>query len=266
MKNKRSQLVTEYLEHLSGKAIEEYQSIIKEFIRGKNGIYGLYKDGKLVYVGLAVNLLRRIDHHLRDRHKGEWDSFSVFVVKNNSHLRELESLVMRVAYPKNNKQKGKFANAIDLSSDFKIAARQYFEEIEGSLFVKNNKNQKIKPKKSKYFKALKKDMIVVPAREDGFKKVFLGENCWRAIRLNVDKIDSIKYIAAYQKAPVSAITYLAKVKKIEEYKHTGKYIVYFDGKPRKLHKPIKAKNLTMQSLVYGNREALRTAKTIEDVR
>ena len=39
--NKRSQLV-EYLEHLSGKAIEEYQSIIKEFM--KNGIYGLYKE------------------------------------------------------------------------------------------------------------------------------------------------------------------------------------------------------------------------------
>lgn len=41
------------------------------------------------------------------------------------------------------------------------------------------------------------DTIVVPAREDGFNDVFLGENAWHAIRLNASMIPKIKYIAAY---------------------------------------------------------------------
>lgn len=58
------------------------------------------------------------------------------------------------------------------------------------------------------------DTIVVPANEDGFNRVFLGENCWWAIRISSSMIDRIKYIAAYQTAPVSAITYLGEVSKI----------------------------------------------------
>jgi hypothetical protein len=40
------------------------------------------------------------------------------------------------------------------------------------------------------------DTIVVPAREDGFKEVFLGENMWRAIRIHSSMIPKIRYIAA----------------------------------------------------------------------
>jgi hypothetical protein len=263
---KRGHLVTEYLENVSDRAIDEYQTIIKDFIRGKNGIYALYKKGQLVYVGLAIDLLKRIDHHLKDRHKGEWDSFSLYVTKNDKHLRELESLIMRVAYPKNNKQTGRFARAINLANDFKLAAKEYFETIQGSLFADDRKiAQKENKQKTKYFKNIKKDMLIVPAKEDGFKKVFIGKNCWHAVRLNENKIEALKYIAAYQVAPISAITYVARIKSIEKYKNTGKYIIYFDGPARKLRKPIKGKNFYIQSLIYGNREALRKAKSIEDV-
>jgi hypothetical protein len=50
------------------------------------------------------------------------------------------------------------------------------------------------------------DTIIVPAREDGFKEVFIGLNQWYAIRIGAAMKDRIKYIAAYQVAPVSAIT------------------------------------------------------------
>ena len=36
------------------------------------------------------------------------------------------------------------------------------------------------------------DTIVVPAREDGFKEVFIDENCWYVIRLNSSMIPKIK--------------------------------------------------------------------------
>lgn len=82
------------------------------------------------------------------------------------------------------------------------------------------------------------DTIIVPAREDGFQETFIGENCWYAIRIHSSMIPKIKYIAAYQVAPVSAITHIATVHKIEPYKETNKYILYFESPAQKI-KPIK---------------------------
>ena len=55
------------------------------------------------------------------------------------------------------------------------------------------------------------DTIVVPAKETGFNRVFLGENSWYAIKMSSSMISKIKYIAAYQTSPISAITYYAEV-------------------------------------------------------
>ena len=71
------------------------------------------------------------------------------------------------------------------------------------------------------------DTIVVPAREDGFEDEFLKNSRWFAIRISGAMIDKIKYIAAYQVAPVSGITYIAEVERIEKYNDTDKYILYF---------------------------------------
>ena len=48
-------LVFQHLENISRTAVEEYQEIIREYVRGKQGIYALYRRGKLYYVegGLA---------------------------------------------------------------------------------------------------------------------------------------------------------------------------------------------------------------------
>lgn len=73
------------------------------------------------------------------------------------------------------------------------------------------------------------DTIIVPAQEEGFGRVFLGENCWYAIRIAGGMIDKIKYIAAYQSRPVSAITHYAPVDRIEPYGDSGKYKVVFSG-------------------------------------
>lgn len=69
--------------------------------------------------------------------------------------------------------------------------------------------------------------IVVPAREDGFNEEFLKNNRWYAVRISGVMLDKIKYIAAYQVAPVSGITHIAEVERIDKYKDTNKYILYF---------------------------------------
>ena len=55
------------------------------------------------------------------------------------------------------------------------------------------------------------DTVVVPAQQEGFESTFLGQNCWYAIRIAGGMLDKIKYIAAYQTNPVSAITHYAPV-------------------------------------------------------
>jgi hypothetical protein len=73
------------------------------------------------------------------------------------------------------------------------------------------------------------DTIVVPAMIEGFTNVFLGQNCWYAIRMQQKHIPNIKYIAAYVTAPISAITHIAEVDHIELYNGGPKYIVKFKG-------------------------------------
>ncbi len=111
------------------------------------------------------------------------------------------------------------------------------------------------------------DTIVVPAREDGFNEVFIGENCWYAIRLNSSMTPKIKYIAAYQVAPISAITHIAEVKSIEQYKDTNKYILTFTEPAEKIKKVSigKIKGKAPQSPRYSSKDRILSASTLDEV-
>lgn len=111
------------------------------------------------------------------------------------------------------------------------------------------------------------DTIVVPAREDGFKEVFIDENCWYAIRLNASMIPKVKYIAAYQVAPISAITHIAEVKSIEQWKDTNKYILHFTDPAEEIeHVQLgKLKTKAPQSPRYSSRSRILNAKSLDEV-
>lgn len=100
------------------------------------------------------------------------------------------------------------------------------EEIEFSAKKLNVKNEEL-------------DTVIVPASEDGFNKVFLGENAWYEISIGINMLDKLKYIVAYQKKPVGAVKYYAEISKIEPYKDSGKYIIYFKESAKKLPYEIK---------------------------
>ncbi len=107
-------LVTQHLEGVSWRVLEDYPQVVKEIIQRRAGVYALYKKNKLYYVGLASNLMGRLKNHLRDRHHGAWDRFSVYLTLRDDHIKELESLLLRIVSPEGNKQQGKFARSENL--------------------------------------------------------------------------------------------------------------------------------------------------------
>lgn len=112
------------------------------------------------------------------------------------------------------------------------------------------------------------DTIVVPAREDGFNEEFLKNNRWFAIRISSAMLDKIKYIATYQVAPVSGITHIAEVDRIEKYKDTNKYIVFFKNETTKKISKIslgKKKGMAPQAPRYSSHKTILTAKTLDDL-
>ena len=50
---------------------------------------------------------------------------------------------------------------------------------------------------------------------EGFQSAFIESNAWWAIRISFSMLNHIKYIAVYQVAPISAITHVAEVSRIE---------------------------------------------------
>jgi hypothetical protein len=110
------------------------------------------------------------------------------------------------------------------------------------------------------------DTIVVPARDEGFERVFLGENRWRAIRISGGMLDKIKYIAAYRTAPTSAITHYAPVERIEHFGEGNKYQVVFSepARPIRLVPFGDAPQGMMQGSRYTSMAKLLAAKKIMD--
>jgi hypothetical protein len=112
------------------------------------------------------------------------------------------------------------------------------------------------------------DTIVVPAQDEGFEEVFIRENRWYQIRIHSSMIPKIKHIGVYRVAPTSAITHIADVQSIEQWKDTNKYVVNFAAPAKKIG-PI---NLVPKGVVkapqcprYTSLSRLKKAKTLNDV-
>jgi hypothetical protein len=123
-RRKRGALVSQYLEGISRTALAEYQPFFREQARRRNGVYALYKGKKLYYVGLARDLRGRLKTHLRDKHGQSWDRFSMYLTVGDDHIKELESLVLRIVRPAGNRQGGKFAKAQNLQREFTRRVKQ----------------------------------------------------------------------------------------------------------------------------------------------
>ena len=145
----RKPLVSQHLENISREALEKYHNIIRRYVRRRQGVYALYRRSKLYYVGLASNLRSRLSHHLRDRHGDSWDRFNVYLTIGDSHLKELESLILRIVKPPANKQMGKFISSQDIrrmfAKDVRVRQRDELTSLLGRGLVDEEEEPKLGP-------------------------------------------------------------------------------------------------------------------------
>lgn len=260
--HKRTPLVVEHLEGISRAAISRFPELVTEFARSKSGVYALYKGESLYYVGLAKNLRSRLHHHLRDRHAQEWNRFSIYLTRDDEHLKELESLVLRIASPKGNRTSGKFMESRALSKLFKQKVQQMQRkelfEITGDEQVEVSKDRSERRRLGEF------DTIVCPAHPEGFQEEFLGKNRWYAIRISKSVIPHLKYIAIYVSAPLHKITHYGRINSIKPYQESGKYMVKLSGKAKSIGPIVHSPGITMQGPRLAIMERLKRARTLAE--
>ncbi|HUU15689.1 MAG TPA: DUF2924 domain-containing protein [Sedimentisphaerales bacterium] len=148
-------IIQGHMEKVSSAVFERYLNEITSLISGNQGVYALYRRQKLYYIGLASNLKWRIRHHLKDKHSGKWDRFSLYVIRKEDHIREVEALLVHIAEPAGNSQKGRLKKSLNLLPKLKrevkkkqeVERKKLFEERAGSKKkVRKKKTGTRKPK------------------------------------------------------------------------------------------------------------------------
>jgi predicted GIY-YIG superfamily endonuclease len=126
-KRKRTQkgaLVKGYLEKKDRYGFEYLLPKYKGVIGDSSGIYALYNGNKLYYVGIALNLLKRVAQHLKDKHKKKWNKVSFFVINRHRFSKDIETVILRIAEPKGNGTKGKFEKHFELQDKLKAVVKE----------------------------------------------------------------------------------------------------------------------------------------------
>jgi hypothetical protein len=203
-------------------------------------------DTPTVYIGEGDGIGERIERHYKE--KDFWSSGIAFVSTNRglnkAHARWLEYALVRRAREAGRcvLDNGNTPKEPGLAEPDKADTRGFFNEICRILPLLNLRAFDV-PKEIADTRApavgttassagpqtddVENDTIIVPAKPDGFKRVFLGENCWYAIQIAEKMRSKLRWIAAYQRGPISAVTHIAQVDKIEPYGDGKKYKVVF---------------------------------------
>ena len=114
-------LVTYKLYKTPVKVLVNFKEALINKIGSKSGIYALHKGNKIYYVGKATKLKSRIRHHLKDRHEGLWDAFSLYVIENRRIVPELEKILISLIRPEGNK--------LNYERELRIAKKELKKEI-----------------------------------------------------------------------------------------------------------------------------------------
>lgn len=129
-------LVVKKLEGVSKLIFRNYYKQITELIGNSHGIYALYDENELYYVGKSTDLKNRVKQHLKDRHLASWTHFSLYLVRKADHISEIESLIIRVANPKGNTKKYRTDKGTSLLKQLQASVKQRQQDEFNTMFRK----------------------------------------------------------------------------------------------------------------------------------
>ena len=145
----RSMILTQKLEGISKKIFERYQKVIIQYIGNKPGVYALYDEKELYYVGRAIDLAKRVKYHLKDQHSALWTHFSVYFTKKAQYANDIEAVIIAIADPKGNKVKPKLGKEMKLKTLIRKAIKESHKEELRELGLGRKKQNNVEKKKSK---------------------------------------------------------------------------------------------------------------------
>jgi hypothetical protein len=269
---------------------ESWSKIRQRLDFGKPGIYilvgyaGDEDDLPTLYIGQGDVVRTRIESHIQG--KDFWNKAVVFVSSassgglNRAHATWLEHALIRraLAAKQSHLENGTEPQEPAMSEAERADMQAFLREMLQILpLVGLNAFEFPKPVAEPMVQAAdvtelktvpgELDTIVVPAQKEGFERVFLGQNAWWAIRISGGMIPKIKYIAAYQSAPISAITHAAPVARIEPHGDGGKFKLIFSEPARPIG-PVPlgdAPSGFMQGPRYTTYERLLKAKKVTEL-
>lgn len=237
------------------------------------------QDQTVLYIGQTEALRWRVDNH--DAKKDFWNRVILFVSNSNSlnraHVTWLEwALINRIkgndgvmlangnvpSEPNLDEFEQADTNAFlaDLLSILPLVGLTAFEP---KKVIKPASTTALPPKGADGI-----DTIVVPAQPEGFEAAYMSEHAWWAIRIAQPKLEKLKWIAAYRVSPISQITHIAEIDRIEPYGSSGKYKIFFKGAPAALKNPVpygSAPSGVMQAPRYTSRAKILAAKSVLDI-
>jgi hypothetical protein len=106
-----------------------FRKKLQELMKGYAGIYALYHRDQPYYVGLTTNLFGRVNGHLKDRHKGQWDHFVIFRIKKVDYLKDIETLITHLMPWPGNRVKGKVPRDGDINRILRQILAAHSREI-----------------------------------------------------------------------------------------------------------------------------------------
>tara|TARA_R110002072_G_scaffold3149_7_gene23514 strand:- start:50 stop:1072 length:1023 start_codon:yes stop_codon:yes gene_type:complete len=208
---------------------------------------------------VSESTFRNIDAYLDEAVYGDFKGLVII----DEAREELHQVIRRINA---NISVLEFKAYVDSKGRWLMQYDTLYDEYEEPSIAKNGK-KKIDPatKAMRRKRRAKADTVIVPAREEGFKEVFLGQDQWYSIRIGAAMKDKLRYIAAYQVAPESKVTHIAEIECIKPYKDTGKYIVVFKNSAKKLKRsiPVKDVKYAPQGPTYVSRDDLLKASYLE---
>ncbi len=175
-----------YMEGISSKVFAKFPKALTDLIAKEHGIYALYKRDHLWYVGLATNLRGRVHAHLKDRHAKKWDRFSLYLVRKAEHIKELESLILRIATPRGAGVKGRLGGAANLKKALgALMQREQKKEIIDILGKGRGGMKNTRGKSARQTKPAKRGKApLAPYAGDGFRirGTYKGKTYWGRVR------------------------------------------------------------------------------------